>query len=72
MNVITDNDWELRLSTRYFIRIFQNPHLVDAVICGITVSLESTVVRSFDSDLVEHLADPAIYLSLYGHLCNST
>jgi len=28
------------------------------------------VVRSFDSDLVEHLADIAIYLSLLGHLCN--
>jgi len=32
--------------------------------------VESTVVRSFDRDLVEHLADPAIHLSLYGHLCN--
>jgi len=28
------------------------------------------VVRSIDSELVEHLADSAIYLSLYGHLCN--
>jgi len=32
--------------------------------------VESTVVRSFDSDLMEHLADPAIYLSLYGHRFN--
>jgi len=32
--------------------------------------VESKVVRSFDRDLVVHLADPAIYLSLYGHLCN--
>jgi len=32
--------------------------------------VESTVVRSFDNDLVEHLADPAINLSLFGHLCN--
>jgi len=35
-----------------------------------SLTVESTVVRSFDSDLVEHFADPAIYLSLYGHLCN--
>jgi len=34
------------------------------------LTVESTVVRSFDNDLVEHLADPTIYLSLYGHLCN--
>jgi len=32
--------------------------------------VESTVGWSFDSDLVEHLADTAIYLSLYGHLYN--
>jgi len=70
MDVITD--WKLRLSTLYKIfRIFQNLHLVDAItwIGGITVSLDSifdcgsTVVRSFDSDFVEHLADPALYLS---------
>jgi len=34
------------------------------------LTVESTMVRSFDSDLVEHLVDPAIYLSLYGNLCN--
>jgi len=28
------------------------------------------MVRTVDSDLVEHLADPTIYLSLNGHFCN--
>jgi len=34
------------------------------------LTVESTVVRSFDRDLVEHIADPAMYLSLNGHLHN--
>jgi len=34
------------------------------------LTVESTVVRSFDSNLVEHLADSAMHLSWYGHLSN--
>jgi len=35
-----------------------------------SLTVESTLVRNFDVDLVEHLADPGMYLSVYGHLCN--
>jgi len=66
MDVFTDNDWELILSLRS-LDFFQNAHLVDAImsIDGIAVwsssfTVESTAVRSFNNDLVEHLADPTI------------
>jgi len=77
MDVITDNDWEVRLSTRSleFFKIHSlvmplREYAVSQYVWSPSLTVESTVARSFASDLVEHLADPEMYLSLYGHLCN--
>ena len=34
------------------------------------MTVDSIVVSNLERGLVEHLEEPAIYLSLYGHLCS--
>jgi len=45
-------------------------YAVSQYVLSPSLTVKNTVVRSLDSDFVEDLADPAMHLSLNGHLHN--